>query len=169
MHLQVVSRKTKEYFLMEGFQKSLNPEINIYNQAQLELERPMIKASRIHKKTNNEIGAIFQINGELKGQVICLVDLYGKEIPSQRYPYFQSLFIESMNIFLGQLLTNLENETDIMTVLSAPKIIGRTDQFQNIKNDQDLRLSLGYRLITNEDSYNCRIYILADKITSREV
>ena len=169
MHLQVVSRKTKEYFLMEGFQKSLNPEINIYNQAQLELERPMIRASRIHKKTNNEIGAIFQLNGELKGQVICLVDLYEKDIQQQKYPYFQSLFIESMNIFLGQLLTNLENETDIMTVLSAPKIIGRTDQFQNIKNDQDLRLSLGYRLITNEDSYNCRIYILADKITYREV
>ena len=169
MHLQVVSKKTREYYLMEGFQKSLSPEINIYNQAQLELERPMIKASRIHKKTNNELGAIFQLDGELKGQVICLVDLYEKDINSGKYPYFQSLFIESMNIFLGQLLTNLENETDIMTVLSAPKIIGRTDQFQNIKNDQDLRLSLGYRLITNEDSYNCRIYILADKMNIREI
>lgn len=169
MHLEVVSKKTKEYFLMEGFQKSLTPEINIYNQAQLELERPMIKASRIHKKTNNEIGALFHINGELKGQVICLIDLYDKNIPQHKYPYFQSLFIESMNIFLGQLLTNFENETDLMTVLSAPKIIGRNEQFDNIKNEQDLRLSLGYRLITGEDSYNCRIYILADKVNSREV
>lgn len=169
MHLQVVSHKTKEHFLMEGFQKSLTPEINIYNQAQLELERPMIRASRIHKKTNNEIGALFRLDGELKGQVICLVDLYDKSIPAHKYAFFQSLFVESMNIFLGQLLTNLENETDIMTVLSAPKIIGRNDQFQNIKDEQDLRLSLGYRLITGENSYNCRIYILADKVGSREV
>lgn len=169
MHLQVVSHKTKEFFLMEGFQKSISPEINIYNQAQLELERPMIRASRIHKKTNNEIGALFKIDGELKGQVICLVDLYDKTIPGHKYAYFQSLFVESMNIFLGQLLTNLENETDIMTVLSAPKIIGRNEQFHNIKDEQDLRLSIGYRLITEDSSYNCRIYILADKVGSREV
>lgn len=169
MHLQVVSKKTKEYYLMEGFQKSLNPEINIYNQAFLELERPMIKASRIHKKTNNEIGVIFNLAGELSGQVICLVDLYDKDIHSQDFTYFQSLFIESMNIFVGQLLTNLENETDIMTMASPPKIINRNEQFDNIKDEQDLRLSLGYRLIMNNNSYNCRIYIIADKKQIREV
>ncbi len=80
MRLEVITQKTREHFLMEGIQKSIVPEMNIYNQAHLEMERPLVKASRIHKKTNNEIGVIFDIEGELKGKIVCLVDLYDKKI-----------------------------------------------------------------------------------------
>lgn len=169
MRLEVITQKTREHFLMEGIQKSIIPEMNIYNQAHLEIDRPLVKASRIHKKTNNEIGVLFNIEGELKGKVVCLVDLYEKQIDSNKINHFQSLFNESMNILIGQLLTSLEEETDIMSVITEPKVISRTETFERLGCETDLKMSLGYKLITQLESYDCRIYILANQLNAREV
>lgn len=169
MRLEAVTRKTRELFLMEGIQRSICPELNIYNQAHLEIERPLVKASRIHKKTNNEIGVKFDIEGELKGRVVCLVDLYDKKIQSKDLSRFQSLFVESMNILVGRLLTDLEEETDIMSLATSPKIIARDETFDRLGQDSDLKMSLGYKLITELESYDCRIYILANPSSPREV
>lgn len=169
MRLEVITRKTREHYLMEGIQKSIPPELNIYNQAHLEIERPLVKASRIHKKTNNEVGVIFGVEGELRGQVICLVDLYEKKLNPDKLENFQSLFAESMNILIGQLLTSLEEETNLMSVLTSPKIVARDETFEKYGHDTDLKMSLGYKLITQLESYDCRIYILANQPNTREV
>ena len=169
MRLEVVTKKTRDHFLMEGIQSSICPEVNIYNQAHLELERPLVRASRIHKKTNNEIGVTFNIEGELSGKAICLVDLYDKEISSDDVSRLHSLFSESMNILLGKLLTNFEEETELMSVITSPKHISRSETFSNTGANSDLKMSLGYKLITNQESYNCRIYILANEINGKEV
>lgn len=169
MRLEVVSQKTRELYLLEGIQKSIAPEINIYNQAHLEIDRPLVKAARIHKKTNNEIGVMFNLEGELRGRVVCLADLYEKKIDPQELERFQSLFVESMNILVGQLLTSLEEETDIMSVATAPKIISMTETFDKLGRDSDLKMSLGYKLITDLENYDCRIYILAGQTALREV
>ncbi|MEX0797852.1 MAG: hypothetical protein WD025_00305 [Bacteriovoracaceae bacterium] len=169
MRLEVVTKKTREHFLMEGIQNSIAPELNIYNQAHLEIDRPLVKASRIHKKTNNEIGVIFNVEGELKGKIICLVDLYEKKLDSEKMRHFQSLFTESMNILAGQLLTSFEEETGLMSVITQPKIISRSETFEKIGMEGDLKLSLGYKLITELEDYDCRIYILANEARVREV
>lgn len=170
MSLEVITEKTKEHFLMEGIQASIPPELNIYNQAHLVLERPLVKASRIHKKTNNEIGVIFEIAGELKGRVFCLIDLYNKNLGSSSLGNFQSLFTESMNILIGRLLTSLEEQTEIMSILTNPKMIARHDTFENIGASSSLKLSFGYKLITQLESFDCRIYFLADQApTPKEV
>ncbi|MCO4755711.1 MAG: hypothetical protein KC478_14620 [Bacteriovoracaceae bacterium] len=169
MRLEVVKRKTKEHFLMEGFQNSIIPEINIYNQAHLELERPLVKASRIHKKTNHEIGVSFSIDGELTGKAVCLVDLYEKKLHSDQIDQLHSLFAESMNILLGRILTVFEEETDLMCMLGQPHQIGRSQTFENYGQASDLKMSLGYKLITSIESYDCRIYILANKVNVKEV
>lgn len=169
MRLEVITQKTREHFLMEGIQKSIVPEMNIYNQAHLEMERPLVKASRIHKKTNNEIGVIFDIEGELKGKIVCLVDLYDKKISTQDLARFQSLFTESMNIMLGQMLTSLEDETELMCVLTSPKVITRNETFDNYGKDSELKMSLGYKLITRLEDYDCRIYIVANETSPREI
>ncbi len=169
MRLEVVTKKTKEHFLMEGFQASIMPEINIYNQAHLELERPLVKASRIHKKTNNEIGVTFSIDGELSGKAVCLVDLYDKKLAEHELEQFHSLFAESMNILLGRLLTSFEEETELMSVIGQPKRIARSQTFENYGQASDLKMSVGYRLITSIESYDCRIYILANKVNVKEV
>ena len=168
MRLEVITKKTKEHYLMEGIQKSVPPELNIYNQAHLEIDRPLLKASRIHKKTNNEIGVTFNIEGELKGQVVCLVDLYEKKLAPAKMGHFQSLFNESMNILLGQLLTTLEEETGLMSVITSPRIVTRSENFERYGRDSDLKMSLGYKLITQLESYDCRIYILANQAEAGE-
>ncbi len=169
MRLEVVTKKTRDHFIMEGIQNSICVEVNIYNQAHLELERPLVRATRIHKKTNNEVGVTFNIEGELSGKAICLVDLYNKKIGTNDVERLHSLFSESMNILLGKLLTNLEEETELMSVITSPKQISRTETFINNAAESDLKMSLGYKLITNLESYNCRIYIVANEVKGKEV
>ena len=54
----------------ELLQDAIIPEMNIYNQAYLEIERPLVEAVSVHPKTSHEIGVSFTIEGQIQGKSI---------------------------------------------------------------------------------------------------
>lgn len=168
MKLEILKTKPSEQIFLEKLQAAVVPELNIYNQAHLELETPLIKTNQIHAKTQHETGIIFHIDGELRGKFVCLMDLYNK---TENEDCAISLFNESMNILVGKILTSLEIHSDIMSVITRYKRIGKTDQItlQMEEKSELIQLSLGYKLISGLQEYTCRIYLITQKKDAREV
>ncbi len=143
---------------IEGYlQSSFLEELNIYNQAHLILDCPLIKTSKVRSQTSFERAVQFNIIGEIQGQVICFLDTYDKKINSAESKYLTSLFEESMNILLGKVVTNLENSHNLSTLLSSPI---KKDSYQlEASNFENNTFSLKYKLITNAQEYDCRLVI----------
>jgi chemotaxis protein CheY-P-specific phosphatase CheC len=147
-------------------------DLNIYNQAHLtRIESPkLINALPI--KSNNEIAITFNLEGELKGSIVCLVNLENSDIDIKNAMRIQSLITESMNILLGQFLTNLEEETGLMSILSNPKVIGISDKLPSLmsfKKKTDINIKTRYQLITSMERYDCLIIIQANQTAVKEV
>src|SRR5690606_6727475 len=123
---EVVSKRNHHDEEMNFINHSFLEELNIYNHAQLYRDSALKKAYVI-EKSSTEIGAIFELSGELKGSIVCLVDLFNNDNSTTNISYFRSLFLESMNILLGSFLTNLEELSHIMSLTSAPKHLATTD------------------------------------------
>ncbi len=147
-----------EYPLIHQLNSSLPKEINIYNQAFLILDRPLIKAQKVHFPTDHELILHFQAQGELSGSFICLLDTYKKSISEKERGAFLSLYTESMNILLGRFLSTLDSEYDIMTNLDAPKVLQKVQAAKYFEQVNELdRYTFGYTLISNFKEYDCRI------------
>ena len=152
--------------LIHQFNSSLPREVNIYNQAFLILDRPIVKAQRIHCPTEHELALHFATTGELEGSFTCLLDTYKKDISDAEKSTFLSLYSESMNILLGRFLSNLDSEFDILSALNAPHSITRDKILTFIKKTTELeKYSFGYTLISNFKEYDCRI-IFTQKLNS---
>lgn len=155
-----------EHSLIHQFNSSLPREVNIYNQAFLILDRPIVKAQRIHQPTDHEIVLQFIVTGELEGSFTCLLDTYKKDITSAEKNTFLSLYTESMNILLGRFLSNLDDEFDILSALSAPSNLSKERYTQYLtQSSESEKYSFGYTLISNFKEYDCRI-IFNRKINS---
>lgn len=144
------------------FEKSVVPELNIYGQAFLENDRPMILASLIHPMTSYESGVSFNIEGDISGSVFCLVDIFDKNIKTEERDFFKSLFQESMNILLGQMLTKIETQSDLLAVITNPKE-SNINNTEEIINQNNIKLSTGYKLICLGLELNCRIVFNINK------
>ena len=156
--------------LIDSLNAALTEEINIYHQAHLSLERPLVKSSVSRPITKYELPITFQIQGDIDASVICLLDTYEKELSTEEHSLFQSLYIESMNILLGKFITNLENNGHISGLLSCP-ISLKEDIINTIINDDNniLQLGMGYKLIYNTREFDCRILLNIKKQRFPEV
>lgn len=143
--------------IIDVLQASMIPELNIYNQAQLEIDTPLIKAQTLHAKTTNEIGVALKLDGELKGEIFCLIDTYNKDVSQTEGQFFKTLFIESMNILMGQVLTEMENEHNISCIISHPEFLERDAKIEFSKGRDTTHLNVGYKFISIHNEFDCRI------------
>lgn len=146
--------------------------IKIYNQAVMKRSAPLTAFTNIENLNDKELTILFQLQGELQGQVVCTVDLTDRNLQNSHIQVFQSLFTESMNILLGQFLTELERDRDLMSAISHPELIHKEKKnklLQVLNSKYALNLATKYELFTIKDSYNCSIYILANKNATKEV
>lgn len=153
------------------FNNSFNKELNIYNHSEL------IKVSTLSNITdfpsnNNYLGLMFNINGELTGKIICILNLTKEQKNQSQLIQLKSIFTESMNILLGNFLTNLESSSSIMSVVSAPKLI----ESNNIRNSFPAKNSnskyhfvVQYIMHSLKEKYLCDIYFYANPKNIKEV
>ncbi len=137
-------------------------ELNIYNQAYLELDQPLIKNEVFHKNTKYEIPITFSVEGDMNGQIICLLDSYKKDIEGPEKEFFLSLYVESMNILLGKMMTELEEKYNITALLSSPTKPKEGALTEFNKSTMSL-LAMGYKLIHDSVEYDCRIIFKVKK------
>lgn len=142
--------------LLEVFQCSFPRELNIYGQAHLENMYPLKILSNSQELMSSELGATFQLSGDIEGHITCLIDTYNKKVIETELPFFRSLFIESMNIFAGQFVTNIENKFEVQTLISNPLSIEK-----NIisKENNNILFSGSYKFVSIHDEFDCRILI----------
>lgn len=157
---QIRSLPKRNVDLKKVLQNAVIPEINIYNQSYLEIDTPLISTSIIHAKTQNEIGVEFNLEGQITGTVYCYLDTFNKIIDDKEKNFFQLLFVESMNILIGRMLTNIEENDHLISILSNPKFLNLKDQkeiqVQRGSMNHEV-LSVGYKLIATMNEYDCRI------------
>ena len=114
------------------------------------------------EKTKKEIGVRFKHDGEIKGDVYCFLDMYDKSISPGEINFFKSLFVESMNILIGKVLTDIEDKFNQMVQLSSPQFF-EIDQVVEIKpisrDGKDIALQTGYKLISLNNEFDCRILL----------
>ena len=161
--MNIQPQRNNHYSYPDIFQEVLSDEINIYNQAYLELDRPLTVMSHpFHKKTTKEIGVSFQLDGEIKGDIYCFLDMYDKNISPGEINFFKSLFVESMNILVGKMLTDIEEKFHQLAKLASPQFYD-LDQLLEIKvlskESKDIALQTGYKLISLNNEFDCRILV----------
>lgn len=167
------SRLFDRQFMLMHFNDSLPSRLNIYDQAMLTYIslKQDVSHARFFKKSTNEIGVVFQLQGELKGIVVSLINIHGIEISNDKLINLQSLHVECMNIFLGHYLTKLEAISGIMGVISAPRILKKRDTLPKAITSfkAPFQIAAQYSLKTAEKSYPCDLYILTDTCNISEV
>jgi hypothetical protein len=139
--------------------------LNIYDQAFVLKSEEKIEIPLNNKKAN-EIAVAFNIDGELKGSIVCILELGVRKLSQAEENYLYSLFIESMNIFLGQFLTNIENKYDLMSTLSTPKIYLMNDLLPSglsYNPNFNVHSNSKLNLVARGIEFNCRLYIQANK------
>lgn len=122
-------------------------DLNIYGQANLEkLNNSSIETEKPELIVN------FDLNGEMRGEVFCQLSPSNKK--KEDTSFKEALFIESMNILLGNILTNLELKFGRKVQISAPKI--PTNKNLSIQN----KPSISYLFTSFQEEQICRIYFL---------
>ena len=149
--------------IQKAFDDCQIKEINIYNQAFLIQDRPLLKTANMHPVTKYELPLVIPFKGDISGRAICLLDTFDKEIQNSEKAIFQSLYTEGMNILLGQYFTELERASELTSLIGAPKIINMEKAHQLIEFSQDkMNYQMGYTLISNFREFDCRIYFILD-------
>lgn len=145
------------------FDSCMPKEINIYNQAEL------IKKSTDYSFINfnqdkGELGIAFHLEGDLDGFILCLLKTSGPEFQNKGQ-HIESLFKESMNILLGRFLTELEDETNLMSLITYPRPLTRQhiDELQKINLKNEISFQVNYDLVTTLYDLPCKILFCAHK------
>lgn len=154
-------RKTQKEF---KFDSLMPEELNIYNQAEL------IKGKSEHSllnfgKKGSELGIAFNLEGDLDGFIFCQVSTRDLNLTSENSKHIQSLFTESMNILLGRFLTDLEDETNLMSLITHPRLITKQHLSELEKMDlkREITFQVDYDLITTFYNLPCKIFFCAHK------
>lgn len=158
-NLEISKRKNQHSYI-----RYFAPAIDIYDQVQL-LKSNCSQSQLLPFKNNKQIAVIFDLEGELSGKAICVMDV--PPLSNQNNVLTRSLFIESMNILLGQFLTNLEIETGIMAVITSPKLITEQEllpDFNDHSRKSKINFSLNYHLISDGNENFTIISILGNKL-----
>lgn len=152
-------RKFESSSLVELIQSSLPNELNIYNQAHLEIDTPAVLAKTVHPKTTNEIGVNLNLTGEITGSITCLLDTFDKDISETETLFFKSLFIESINIFIGQLITSLDNNYNIQAMISTPEFVEKSETLELSYSEDKIIIGVGYKFISIHNEFDSRFII----------
>lgn len=95
------------------------------------------------------IRAQFELSGPVKGLIFCHLDLEDKELTVAEKNYLLPLFLESMNILLGQQISRRYASDGIDLRLSPPKIVSSKTAFTTAgKRHPVQKYSLELRTIT---------------------
>lgn len=153
------SRKRPEF----RFDSCMPSELNIYNQAEL------IKTSAQYGPINfgqdrGEIGIAFHLEGDLDGFILCILKT-NTSLLQGKNQQIESLFTESMNILLGRFLTELEEETNLMSLITYPRPLtkGHIEELQKINLKNEISFQVNYDLITSLYDLPCKILFCAHK------
>lgn len=93
----------------------------------------------------------FELKGETKGVVFCYLDLEDKELTVAEKNYLLPLFLETMNILLGQQISRKFTSTGSDLRLSPPKIVSSKMPFStHDKRHPIQKYSLELRTISFE-------------------
>lgn len=160
------SLKRREFSktIQDALQASSVNELNIYNQAFLQLDRPLLRNSVQHPNTQFEYPVVFRIDGDFSGTIVCLLDGYNKNLSNEEEKIFKSLYTESMNILLGQMMTNLENHHELTAIISNPQIPTMELTKDLLEKSFGIEnLTMGYKLISNLREFDCRIIFNINK------
>jgi hypothetical protein len=168
MHLEIVSTKSENLYILEGFQQSIIPYINVYNQVYFTLKKPLSIVQKLRKETNHEFGFNFPIDGELKGKAIALIDIFNKELCEDAKKDVINAAQEGLNILIGKTLSSLDNNIDLMSLIAPPNIIKSDDNFV-IREKFHLKVNLTYSIEFKNIMYDCRIYFLLNKKVLKEI
>src|SRR5690606_22785793 len=141
------------------FEEFFAKELNIYNQAHLAQKRIHAQALDFGQK-NGELGIAFSLEGDLEGFILCLLKTDG----IQDLRPIQSIFTESMNILLGKFLTDLEDETNLMALITHPRLVTKQHLEEMTKvslNKKNVKFEANYDLMTTIKELPCRILFCA--------
>jgi chemotaxis protein CheY-P-specific phosphatase CheC len=161
--------------MIENVQREKHP--NSYYLENYIPEKVSIYSEGILRKSDIQFNAeksyhiLFKIQGELNGIIVCSFDVSELTNTNYNFSHINALFSESMNILLGNFLTNLEEKTTIMGHLSHPEIIS-DEKRQNIIQWADqivIHENLNLQLITLQNTYNCLIEFIAHPLKSTMV
>ncbi|MBL7665574.1 MAG: hypothetical protein JNM93_10615 [Bacteriovoracaceae bacterium] len=134
---------------------SMPEALNIYQRAHL------IKSTAVADVSHNDFKIIFGISGEISGFVVCKANLENVTSNEKRHGFLQGLFVESMNILLGKIFTNIENAHSLMSYLSPPKILTTAAQqpmlFKELKKFEEAAkpITTAYSLKIDQDIIEC--------------
>ena len=146
--------------------------LNIYDQAFVLRSEEKIE-EKIFIKEENEVAVAFKLEGELRGSIVCLLNLGTRKLSQGEENYLYSLFTESMNILMGQFLTNLEDQLGILSSISAPRMYLSHDPLPTslAYNTQfGIHTSSAMTLVARGLEFKSRIFIQANKkIQAQEV
>lgn len=170
MHPEISAHQKRDKHF-DFLNQSFPERINIYEYAILE-QNSKISSIATPEKNKFQLGVIFRIDGEVKGYAISLLEIGKKELSKDDLFKIQSLHIESINILFGNVLTKLEEISNIMGILSSPHALQLTDPLPQLFSHYvpHNRLKINYVLKnTNNEKYDCSIYLLTDVSEIHEV
>lgn len=93
----------------------------------------------------------FELQGELRGQIFCYLDLEDKELSVAEKNYLLPLFLETMNILLGQQVSRSYQSKNSELRISPPKIVSSKSPFTTTEKRTPIqKYSLELRTISFE-------------------
>ena len=165
--------ETSNKYISNAFLRTLSPrfelffakELNIYNQAHLS-QKQINSQSIDFRQQKGELAIAFNLEGDLEGFILCSL----KTENAQDLRAIQSIFTESMNILLGKFLTDLEDETNLMALITHPRLVTKQHLDEMAKmslNKKHIQFEANYDLMTTMQELPCRILFCAHKRMDR--
>lgn len=100
---------------------------------------------------NDYIKVRFDLSGDLKGQIFCYLDLEDKELTVAEKNYLLPLFLETMNILLGQQVSRNYKTSGPDLRISPPQIVSSKSPFSTAEKRHSIqKYSLELRTISFE-------------------
>jgi hypothetical protein len=115
-------------------------ELKIYDHHLLERQQ-IIRTNHLdlvyfENQFKQSFSAVFGLSGEIEGFAVC-------QAPKNIQP---DIFIESMNILIGNFLTNLDEKEQILSTLLSPIIFNQNNLSEDIKTQNDQFYKFNQRL-----------------------
>ncbi len=151
--------------LTRRFDKLLPEQLSLYQRASLrKLTVEVLEAFSPGSFHQSSMVIGFGMTGELEGFVLCEASLDEFITSEGKYRFVQGLFVESMNILLGKILTQIENTFDLMCYMTPPKVLNHDSnntmllkEIENFQKDS-LILKATYTIQVDESAIPCNIF-----------
>jgi hypothetical protein len=99
--------------------------------------------------SNDNLRVQFNLDGEVKGAIICHLCLDNKELSTSEKNFLFPLFVESMNILIGRQISLDEKLNGLKITISPPKL----NMISMILNTANRSMTQKYELEINDINY----------------